>query len=77
MADVNDTARALADAQATLDAAQAAHQAAMAAAGVPRNPLEVALDLFEWIIGRLGNHPDAEKLHRELKAAATTAAAPA
>jgi len=70
MANPVQTAQAVADAQAQLEQATAAHAAAIEATAEPREPLTIMLDLFMHFMSRAGNHPDLEKLMQELQAAA-------
>lgn len=65
----DQTAQAVADAQAALAAAHAAHAAALEAVADPRPAHVIMVDLFTLMISRFGNHPDLEKLHQEFKAA--------
>jgi hypothetical protein len=65
----NQTAQAVADAEAALVAANAAHAAAMAEAANPREPMTVIVEIIAHLVSRHGNHPDLEKLLHELEAA--------
>lgn len=71
MANPVQTAQAVADAQAALATATAAHTAAVEATAAPRAPMIVLMELLGHFVSRFGNHPELEKLLLEFTAGVT------
>lgn len=69
MATVEEAQQAVADAQAALEAAQHHAKLAEEAAARPRPVGSILIDLVRHLVSRAGNHPDLEKLEKELSAA--------
>lgn len=69
MATVEEAQAAVAAAQAQLDEANKHAALAAEAAARPRPVMSVVIDIVRQLVSRAGNHPDLEKLEKELKAA--------
>ena len=66
MATVEEAQAAVAKAQADLDAAKADAATGAEAAARPRPVPSILIDIVRHLVSRAGNHPDLEKLEKEL-----------
>jgi hypothetical protein len=69
MPTVEEAQEEVARAQAALDEANKHAALAAEASARPRPVGSIMLDIMRQLISRAGNHPDLEKLEKELKAA--------
>ena len=69
MPTVAEAEKSLADAKAQLAAAEEDAKVAAEAAARPRPVGSILIDLVRELVSRAGNHPDLEKLQKELEAA--------
>lgn len=68
MPTVAEAEKTLADAKALLAAAEEDAKVAAEAAARPRPVGSVLIDIVRELVSRAGNHPDLEKLSKELEA---------